>query len=152
MSRVSAPLLANAALLVLWPLAWWAPLAEAGLLPWFGGRELSVLSAVGALWEADAALAVLVALLGLVLPYAKALATLTLHLGRLAPEAKPWLVQLSRLAMADVFLIALYVVLAKGVGVGYVETAWGLWLFTGCVGVSIWVSLAGQGAGGRRGC
>ena len=40
---------------------------------------------------------------------------------------------LGRLAMADVFLIALYIVAAKGVGVGRVETAWGLWLFTACV-------------------
>jgi paraquat-inducible protein A len=35
--------------------------------------------------------------------------------------------------MADVFLIALYIVAAKGVGVGRLETAWGLWLFTACV-------------------
>jgi hypothetical protein len=35
--------------------------------------------------------------------------------------------------MADIFLIALYIVAAKGVGVGRVETAWGLWLFTACV-------------------
>ena len=35
--------------------------------------------------------------------------------------------------MADVFLIAVYVVLAEGVGIGRVETAWGLYLFTACV-------------------
>ncbi len=42
--------------------------------------------------------------------------------------------------MADVFLIALYIVMVKGIGVGRVSTAWGLWLFTFCVLVSIWVS------------
>lgn len=50
---------------------------------------------------------------------------------------------MGRLAMVDVFLIALYITLAKGMGVGRVETAWGLYLFTGCIlaslGVSIWI-------------
>ena len=35
--------------------------------------------------------------------------------------------------MADVFLIALYIVMVKGVGIGHVASAWGLWLFTFCV-------------------
>ena len=42
--------------------------------------------------------------------------------------------------MADVFLIALYIVLAKGVGVGRVETAWGLYLFTFCVLASMLIT------------
>ena len=37
---------------------------------------------------------------------------------------------LAKLAMADVFLIALYIVVAKGVGHVTVEVAWGLYLFT----------------------
>nr|WP_285669906.1 paraquat-inducible protein A [Limibaculum sp. NKW23] len=139
-------------MLLLWPLAWWAPLAHAGLLPWIGGRELSVLGAVGRLWQADIALALLVGGLGIVLPYAKTLAALGVQFGWLGGWAKPWLAGLARLAMADVFLIALYVVLAKGVGVGYVETAWGLWLFTGCVGLSIWASRpAREPTGGAKG-
>ncbi len=44
--------------------------------------------------------------------------------------------------MADVFLVALYIVIVKGVGIGHVSTAWGLWLFTGCVLASIWVGWA----------
>ena len=39
--------------------------------------------------------------------------------------------------MADVFLIALYIVVVKGVGIGKVETAWGLYLFTACILASI---------------
>lgn len=45
--------------------------------------------------------------------------------------------------MADVFLVALYIVLAKGVGHATVETAWGLWLFTGCILVSLALSRMG---------
>lgn len=47
-----------------------------------------------------------------------------------------------KLSMADVFLVAVYVVVVKGVGIGHVSTAWGLWLFTGCVLVSTWVGWA----------
>ncbi len=42
--------------------------------------------------------------------------------------------------MADIFLIALYIVLIKGVGLATVETAWGLWLFTGCILASLALS------------
>ena len=39
--------------------------------------------------------------------------------------------------MADIFLVALYIIAAKGIGIGYVETAWGLWLFTACILLSL---------------
>jgi paraquat-inducible protein A len=39
-----------------------------------------------------------------------------------------------------VFLVALYVVVAKGVGIGRVETAWGLYAFTACILASIIIS------------
>ncbi len=52
---------------------------------------------------------------------------------------------LGKLAMADVFLIALYVVVVKGVGLAHVETAWGLWLFTGCILGSLALTMTRQG-------
>jgi uncharacterized paraquat-inducible protein A len=140
----------NLAMLALWPLAWVSPLAEAGFLPWFGGSTLSVAGAVGRLWEVDPALAVLVALFGMALPYAKVLALGAIHLRLLGPRALGTVEALGRLAMADVFLIALYIALAKGVGVGYVETAWGLWLFTGCVLASLWAGRATSRIAARR--
>jgi uncharacterized paraquat-inducible protein A len=55
---------------------------------------------------------------------------------------------MGKLAMADVFLIALYIVIVKGIGLATVETAWGLWLFTGCVLFSLFLSWrAGRRAG-----
>ena len=47
---------------------------------------------------------------------------------------------LGKLAMADVFLIALYVVIVKGAGYVTIETGWGLYLFTACVLASIAIS------------
>ena len=44
---------------------------------------------------------------------------------------------MGKLAMADIFLIALYIVLVKGIGLATVEVAWGLYLFTGCVLLSL---------------
>ena len=43
--------------------------------------------------------------------------------------------------MADVFLIAIYITLAKGMGVGRLEVGWGLYLFTFCVLLSLALSI-----------
>jgi uncharacterized paraquat-inducible protein A len=43
--------------------------------------------------------------------------------------------------MADIFLIALYIVVVKGIGMATVETAWGLYLFTGCILASLAISI-----------
>ncbi len=110
------------------------------MLPWFfEGREITILGGIGDLWAADAALACLVALFAIIIPYGKTLALSALHFDRLGPKPLPIIETIGKLSMADVFLIALYVVVVKGVGVGHVSIAWGLWLFTGCVLASIWV-------------
>ena len=142
--------LVNLALLGLYPVAWGAPLARAGFLPWFSGDAISVVSGVLDLWEADVALALLVAALAVAIPYAKTCALAAVHRGLLGPRAVPVIEVIGKLSMADVFLIALYIVIVKGVGVGHVEPAWGLWLFTGCVLASLWVSwrTRGDGPGG----
>lgn len=127
----------NLSLLILFPIAWFAPLAEAGLLPWFGGRTISVITGVQTLWAKDILLAILVAFFAMIAPILKTALLGLVHLGALKPRALPWLAVLSKLAMADVFLIAVYIVIAKGVGVGRVEPAWGLWMFTVCVLISM---------------
>lgn len=133
-------LAANLALLLVFPIAWTAPLMRAGLLPLFGLSEITVLSGLAVLWDSDRVLAVLVALFALVAPYGKTVALAAVQLG-LAPRRWLGLVKAAgRLAMADIFLIALYIVVAKGVGVGRVETAWGLYLFTAAILVSLALS------------
>lgn len=120
-------------LLVAYPLAWFAPLLRAGLLPLFGLDSISVVTGLQSLWGEDPLLALLVGFLALFAPYAKTLGLALVQFGIASPRLLPALRLIGRLAMADVFLIALYVVAAKGVGVGRVETAWGLWFFTGCI-------------------
>ncbi len=124
---------ANLAILALLPLAWSAPLLRAGWLPFFELDEISVLSGLQALWEKDVALALLVTFLALFAPFAKGLGLALIHFHLAAPRLLPALEVLGRLAMADVFLIALYIVLAKGAALGRLETAWGLYLFTFCI-------------------
>ncbi|MGI3165837.1 paraquat-inducible protein A [Pseudooceanicola sp. 200-1SW] len=131
---------ANLALLILFPLSWAAPLLRAGLLPLFGLSEISVLSGLASLWRDTPLLALVVALFALIFPLAKTLGLAAIQLGWLAPRHLGLITGLGKLAMADVFLIALYVTLAKGIGVGRVETAWGLWLFTACVLASLGLS------------
>lgn len=135
---------ANLALLILFPVAWFAPLLRAGLLPLFGLSEISVISGLQALWQADVFLALLVTALALFAPYLKTIGLALMHFRLLSPRVLPALHVLGRLAMADIFLIALYIVVAKGVGVGRVETAWGLYLFTGCILASLVLSFLAE--------
>lgn len=129
----------NLALLVLFPVSWFAPLLRAALLPIFGMDEISVISGLQSLWGTDVALALLVTVFALFAPYVKTIGLALIHFGLLRRKTLPVLQILGKLAMADVFLIALYITLAKGIGVGTIETAWGLYLFTACIIASIFI-------------
>ena len=131
----------NAALLILFPISWFAPLLRAGLLPLFGLSEISVVSGLQSLWSTDVILALIVTGLAIFAPLLKTLGLALVQFGLASSRLLPALNILGKLAMADVFLIALYVVVIKGIGVGRVEIAWGLYLFTGCILASIAVSI-----------
>jgi paraquat-inducible protein A len=130
----------NLALLILFPVAWFAPLLRAALLPIFGMDEISVVTGLQSLWESDPALALAVTFLAIFAPYAKTIGLALLHWNLLSPKTLPALEILGKLAMADVFLIALYIVIVKGAGYVTIETAWGLYLFTGCILMQVLVS------------
>jgi len=131
---------ANLALLILFPVAWFAPLMAAGLLPLFGLSKISVISGLQSLWGSDVFLALLVTVFALFAPYLKTIGLALLHFNLASPRLLPALTWLGKLAMADIFLIALYIVLSKGVGIGKIETMWGLYLFTACILASIAIS------------
>lgn len=124
-------------LLVLYPIAWFAPLMRAGLLPLFGLSEISVITGLQSLWDSDVFLALIVTAFALFAPYLKTIGTALVQWQLLDPKAMPVLHILGKLAMADVFLIALYITVVKGIGVGRLETAWGLYMFTACILASI---------------
>ena len=113
---------------------------RAGLLPLFNLKEISVMTGLQSLWNTDIFLALVVAFFALVAPYIKTIALALIHWRLLSPRAAPMLAILGKLAMADIFLIALYITVAKGIGVGRLETAWGLYLFTACILASLWIS------------
>jgi uncharacterized paraquat-inducible protein A len=132
----------NLSLLLLYPIAWTAPLMRAGLLPLFGLSEISVLTGLQALWSTDVVLALIVTVFALFAPYLKTLALVSVQFGWLNRRAVPAIALLGKLAMADIFLIALYITVIKGIGIGRVETAWGLYLFTACILMSLAISIA----------
>lgn len=128
-------------LLVLYPVAWFAPLMRAGLLPLFGLSEISVLTGLQSLWGSDAALALVVTFFAIFAPYLKTIGLALVQWDLLDVKVQPVLHVLGKLATADVFLIALYITLAKGIGLGTIETAWGLYLFTACILASLGLGL-----------
>ncbi len=132
--------IANLALLVLYPIAWFAPLMRAGFLPLFGLSEISVMTGLQSLWASDIFLALVVTLFALFAPYLKTIGLALIHYDLLSPRVEKALEVLGKLAMADIFLIALYITLTKGIGVGRIEVAWGLYLFTFCILGSLLIS------------
>lgn len=140
--------LVNLSLLILFPIAWMAPLLKAGLLPFFALSEISVLTGLQALWEKDIFLAVVVTFFALVAPYLKTIGLALIHFRMASHRLLPSITIMGKLAMADIFLIALYIVVAKGVGIGRLETGWGLYLFTACVVVSLFISFASKKSNG----
>ncbi len=131
----------NLTLLVLYPVAWAAPLMRAGLLPLFGLSEISVLTGLQALWETDILLALIVTVFALLAPYLKTVGLALVQFKRLSRSTLPALALMGKLAMADVFLIAIYITVVKGIGIGRIETAWGLYLFTACILASLLISV-----------
>ena len=132
--------LANLTLLILFPLAWFAPLMRAGLLPMFGLSEISVVTGLQSLWESDVILALIVTIFAIFAPWLKTLGLALIHFNLASPKLLPALHIMGKLAMADIFLIALYIVLVKGIGLATVETAWGLYFFTALVLASLVIS------------
>lgn len=133
--------LLNLSLLILFPIAWLAPLLRAGFLPFFSLDEISILSGIADLWGKDIFLALIVTFFALIAPIAKVVGVALTQFDMLTQKALPVLSVLGKLAMADVFLVAIYIVVAKGVGVGRLETGWGLYLFTFCVLASYTLTL-----------
>jgi uncharacterized paraquat-inducible protein A len=137
----------NLSLLILYPVAWFAPLLRAGLgLPLFDLKEISVITGLQSLWGSDVVLALVVTAFALFAPYLKTFGLALQHFRMLSPRAEPALSLLGKLAMADIFLIALYVTLFKGIGIGKIEVAWGLYLFTALILTSILIGWATERA------
>ncbi len=125
--------IATLSLLILYPIAWFAPLMRAGLLPLFGLSEISVITGLQALWQSDVILALIVTAFALFAPYLKTIGMVLVQWNLASDRLLPGLHVLGKLAMADIFLIAVYITVVKGIGMGRIETAWGLYLFTACI-------------------
>ena len=114
---------------------------RAGILPFFSLNEISVLSGIADIWTTDRLLALVVTFFALLAPYAKTVLLALMHHGKIGTDALPVVNLLGKLAMADVFLIAIYITLAKGIGFGRIETGWGLYLFPACILASLAVAV-----------
>ena len=114
---------------------------HAGLLPIFGLSEISVITGLQSLWGSDVILALVVTAFAIFAPYLKTIGPALVQWDLLDDRVQPVLHILGKLAMADVFLIALYITLAKGIGYVTIEVAWGLYMFTACILASITLGL-----------
>jgi paraquat-inducible protein A len=133
LDRLVLPLLVLA--LVALPFTWFLPLFRTELLV-FLDNEVTVIGAARTLFKADLLLFAVIVLFGMVVPVAK-LAGLIYGWAILPAEAgRAWigaLNKISKFSMLDLFLIAVTIVGLKGVGLGKVEIAYGLYAFAAVV-------------------
>ncbi|MGB0412098.1 MAG: paraquat-inducible protein A, partial [Pikeienuella sp.] len=109
----------------------------------FRGSELTIAGGVRDLWHTDMVLAMIVATLAVVAPFFKTLLLSAALFGVLQSKRAMMLIIIAgKLSMADVFLIAVYIVVIKGVGVGHVTVGWGLYLFTAITLTSLFIAYA----------
>ena len=90
----------NLALLILYPIAWAAPLMRAGLLPLFSLSEISVLTGLQSLWASDVFLALVVTLFALFAPYLKTIGLALVHFDLLAGDDEPGTARIQAAALA----------------------------------------------------
>lgn len=132
----------NLVIFVLYPVAWFAPLMRASVLPLFGMSEVSIMTGLQSLWQSDIILGLIVTAFAVFAPVLKSLGLALIQFNLASPRLLPIVNVLGKFAMADMFLIAVYVVIYKGIGYGRIETAWGLYLFTFCALASLWIGIA----------
>ncbi len=130
----------NLALLLAYPVAWFQPMLTLRLFRWGSETTVSVITGLQSLWGQDAMLALLVTCLAVLAPYLKTLGLALVHFRLASPRISPMLYWLGKLAMADVFLVAVYIMVLRGLGLGHVATQPGLYLFTGCILLSLLLS------------
>jgi uncharacterized paraquat-inducible protein A len=138
--RAIGPLLVVSLILV--PVTWWLPLFTARV-PFLWQQEVSIATGLVELWRLDLVLFAVVLLFSVLAPLAKGAALLWAWYRVPASRAGVWLHRLSilgKLAMAEIFLLAVVIVGLKGVGIGKVEVSWGLHAFAGALLLSFAVS------------
>lgn len=155
--RLIGPLLVLA--LVLVPVTWWLPLFTARV-PFLWRQEVSIATGLVELWRLDLVLCLVVFLFSVLAPLAKGAALVWVWYRVPMSRAKGLLDRLSllgKLAMTEIFLLAVLIVGLKGVGIGRVEVSWGLHAFVGVLLLSFgsstwaWSSLkAGAAPGSSR--
>lgn len=103
--------------------------------------KISILSGIASIWDTDPFLALMVISFAISAPFIKVVSQVAIDFWSRLILPKWAALLLARFAMADVFLIALYVAIVKGIGIGRVTTEWGIYLFSACVISSLIVTL-----------
>jgi uncharacterized paraquat-inducible protein A len=125
--------------LALVPVTWWLPLFTARV-PFLWRHDVSIASGLQELWRLDLLLFAAVLLFSVLVPLAKGAALVWVWYrtpDRGVRRALDRLALLGKLAMVEVFLLAVMLVGLKGVGIGTVEVTWGLPAFVAAVLLSL---------------
>lgn len=133
--------LANLALLVLFPIAWFAPLIEyqAGIwwLPFSNqSGQKSTIQALALLWDANLILALSITILVLIVPILKIIGSLLVMFGILAHSIQPALSYFGKISSIEIFVASILIVVATEMSALEITALWGTYFLLGCVTLS----------------
>ena len=139
------------AVVTLWllPIGWVVPLFETEIL-FFLRDRVSILIGIESLLRIDLFLTIVVIIFAIVAPALKAFMTIWTWYRCPIVSLNRQILRLSilgKLAMAEVFLIAIGIIVFKGIGLGEVRVLWGLYFYTFVILLSIMQPIAFQWIG-----
>jgi len=106
-------------------------------------NEIALANLAFDLFRTDKVLFVVVVIFGIVVPWCKSVVSCFYWYSASNPgERFEFLATLGKFGMLDVMLLAIFVVVFKGTGLGAIELRWGLYLYVSFVVASLCVSVA----------
>ena len=131
-------IVAHLTLLILFPVAWFAPLIqfEAGIwwVPFsYQAGQKSTIQALSLLWDANLILALSITILVIFLPLLKIIGSLLVLLDILAYRIQPVLSYFGKFSSIEIFVAAILIVVATEMSALQITALWGTYLLLGCV-------------------
>ena len=139
-------IVAHLTLLILFPVAWFAPLIEfqAGIwwLPFSNqSGQKSTIQALALLWDANLILALSITILVIILPLLKIIGSLLVMFGVLAHSIQPALSYFGKISSIEIFVASILIVVATEMSALDITALWGTYLLLGCVTLSFIMQL-----------
>ena len=133
--------LINLFLIGIIPSSWFLPIAYTGLVPWFGLKEISIVSSLQVLCKTNLFLCLVVFFSVIIFPMIKLIFLSLAHFNIVKNDSLSILLIVSQFSMSEVFILSFYIVITKSTWLGHLSIAWGFYVFCFATIISLIIAL-----------